>query len=393
MTTRGGNDEATFQELGCPDHTKKRGYTKINGLCCLAAKNGFERVWIDTCCIDKTSSAALSKAINSMYRWYKEASICYAYLSDVLPEKCPAYIEDGKPHKDLDRDDDEWSSGEPDDYEYPEPFVNHFGSSRWFTRGLTLQELLAPKNIYFFNAAWKNLAHVPRIPTPTFAKPRSLCGCRGPLGVMRVEDGAYSPLGIFDVNMPLLYREGEKAFKRLQLEILKGSPDESMLAWRLSREIGSLVSLKFLNDRALKCPDSLKLLASSPQDFTEWFGAHIKPLFESRDPMMEMTNRGLRITLPLIKCRVDTYGVFSYMMDNTFDKVLAIRLQRTNVADEYHNAGLVTLSWQIVKKCQEKAIHCVKRDGILEYDALFGILLGQHNGSVSIHHKASPNAW
>ncbi|KAK7458201.1 HET domain-containing protein [Colletotrichum acutatum] len=80
-----GAEEVTFQDLDYPYHIKKQGYAKIDGLCCLAAKEGFEWVWIDTCCIDETSSAELSEAINSMYQWYKGASICYAYLEDVQP--------------------------------------------------------------------------------------------------------------------------------------------------------------------------------------------------------------------------------------------------------------------------------------------------------------------
>ncbi|KXH69549.1 HET domain-containing protein [Colletotrichum salicis] len=101
-----GNEEVTFQGLDCSDRTKKRGYAKIDGFCCLAAKNSFEWVWVDTCCIDKTSSAELSEAINSMYRWYEEASICYAYLEDVQP-------------------DDDLNS-----------LDSQFGNSRWFTKRL-----------------------------------------------------------------------------------------------------------------------------------------------------------------------------------------------------------------------------------------------------------------
>ncbi|KXH45362.1 HET domain-containing protein [Colletotrichum nymphaeae SA-01] len=377
-----GDDEVTLQDLEHHDHTKKRGYTKIDGLCCLAAKNGFEWVWIDTCCIDKTSSAELSEAINSMYRWYKDASICYAYLEDVMPEKCPAYVEDDKPHNDLDRDDDEWSSAEPDDYEYPEAFVNHFGSSRWFTRGWTLQELLAPKNLYFFNAAWKEfgtrstLAHriesvtsIPveflrKHPYPDFrsAKVAVRMSWAARRQTTRSEDGAYSLLGIFDVNMPLLYGEGRKAFERLQLEILKESPDESILAWRLPHKLVSLTSLNFLKDEIPDGVDVGRLLASSPQDFAGWSGTRTKEFYETKTSTMEMTSRGLRITLPIVKGQKYSYGVFNCMMDNTFDKILAMRLIRTNAVDEYQNAGLVTLSWQIVKTYQKKAIRCVKRE-------------------------------
>ncbi|KAF4783364.1 HET domain-containing protein [Colletotrichum scovillei] len=373
-----GDDEVTFQDLEHPNHTKKRGYTKIDGLCCLAAKNGFEWVWVDTCCIDKTSSAELSEAINSMYRWYKDASTCYAYLEDIQPDKCPIYAEDENPRKNMNGDDDDWSSNNCD---YPEAFFSHFRNSRWFTRGWTLQELLAPESLYFFNAAWKrfgtrsSLAHriesvtsIPvrflrKHPYPDFRSARVAVrmSWAARRQTTRVEDGAYCLLGIFDVNMPLLYGEGERAFERLQLEILKGSPDESMLAWRLPCELGSLICLNYLEDRVPKNLDRSRLLASSPQEFAWWFGTDIKAFYETENSIIEMTSRGLRITLPIVEGRIYSYGVLNHMTDNTFDKILAIRLENTNAADEYQNAGLVTLSWQIVKKCQKKDIHIVKR--------------------------------
>ncbi|KAK1633606.1 heterokaryon incompatibility protein-domain-containing protein, partial [Colletotrichum phormii] len=214
-------DEVTFQDLDDPDHTKKRGYAKIDGLCCLAAQNGYQWVWVDTCCIDKTSSAELSEAINSMYQWYKDASICYVYLEDVHPG---------------------------DD---PSSFDSQFGNSRWFTRGWTLQELLAPRTVEFFDAAWRELGRrsslAPKIESITsipayflrfnpysafrdteIAVKMSWAARRQ---TMRVEDRAYSLLGIFDVSMPLLYGEGERAFERLQIEIMKQSSDDSILAW------------------------------------------------------------------------------------------------------------------------------------------------------------------
>ncbi|KAF6821007.1 het domain-containing protein [Colletotrichum sojae] len=122
-----GEDEVLFQDLDRPDHTSKLGYSRVDGFCTLAASHGFEYVWIDTCCIDKTSSAELSEAINSMFRWYEGAAICYAYL-------------DGVPHNTV-------------------PYVSELNSmsSRWFTRGWTLQELLAPKHVDFYNHAWSHI--------------------------------------------------------------------------------------------------------------------------------------------------------------------------------------------------------------------------------------------
>ncbi|KAL8709869.1 MAG: hypothetical protein Q9220_005485 [cf. Caloplaca sp. 1 TL-2023] len=77
-------EEISFEDIQNPDCTSLAGYDKIVRCCKLAASNGWEYVWIDTCCIDKRSSAELSEAINSMFRWYQEAQVCYTYLSDVL---------------------------------------------------------------------------------------------------------------------------------------------------------------------------------------------------------------------------------------------------------------------------------------------------------------------
>jgi hypothetical protein len=78
-----GEGEVSFQDLRTGEAPKKAGYQKIQHCCEEAAKDGFEYAWVDTCCIDKTSSSELSEAINSMYRWYQEAGVCYVYLSDV----------------------------------------------------------------------------------------------------------------------------------------------------------------------------------------------------------------------------------------------------------------------------------------------------------------------
>lgn len=83
------NEEATFTEMQQPAGARlprvkaKTGYDKMVKTCELAGFRGLDYVWIDTCCIDKSSSAELTESINSMYRWYKEAEECYAYLADV----------------------------------------------------------------------------------------------------------------------------------------------------------------------------------------------------------------------------------------------------------------------------------------------------------------------
>jgi hypothetical protein len=117
-----------------------------------AAAWGFEYVWVDTCCIDKTSSAELSEAINSMFSWYQKADVCYVYLSDYL---FPA-------RKDNSLDEE------------------FFKNSRWFTRGWTLQELIAPESVVFFNESWHDIGtkHSLGQISKISVLPR---GCAGPL--------------------------------------------------------------------------------------------------------------------------------------------------------------------------------------------------------------------
>ena len=106
-----------------PEAKNKAGYRKITGCCSVAADYGCDDVWIDTCCIDKSSSAELLEAINSMYRWYKGAKVCYTYLADMT-------LTDVSMAKSALR------------------------NCRWFSRGWTLQELIAPSWLILFDANW-----------------------------------------------------------------------------------------------------------------------------------------------------------------------------------------------------------------------------------------------
>lgn len=119
-----GTEEVSFQDFERGFGKHKFGYKKIVACCRQAVEDELDWVWIDTCCIDKSSSAELSEAINSMFRWYSEAQVCYVYLVDV-------------------RGDSAGSS----------KLQNEFRRSRWFTRGWTLQELLAPRKLIFFGHA------------------------------------------------------------------------------------------------------------------------------------------------------------------------------------------------------------------------------------------------
>ena len=208
--------EVLFRDMEDLDKARaKPGFAKLQGACTLAASQGYDYIWVDTCCIDKSSSAELSEAINSMYKWYKGSRVCYAYLSDV--EK-----------------------------------ADQLEASRWFTRGWTLQELIAPRRVEFYTASWSSLGKksdsglISPISRASLVDECVLSGVvdlRHEVSVAkrmywaskrkttRKEDEAYCLMGLFDVNMPLLYGEGTKAFIRLQQEIAKVSEDQSILAW------------------------------------------------------------------------------------------------------------------------------------------------------------------
>lgn len=220
LSHRWEKDEVSFQDMSRDDVETKAGYQKIKNFCRTAAEDGFEYVWVDTCCIDKTNSSELSEAINSMYRWYKDSEVCYAYLSDV------------------------------DSSEDPHAPTSSFLKSKWFTRGWTLQELIAPSVVMFYGSDWKELGtnsslrkviqSVTGIHVSAFlgdhadlrkfsiAQKMSWAAKRR---TTRTEDIAYCLMGLFDINMPMLYGEGEGAFIRLQEEIMRKSDDPTIFAW------------------------------------------------------------------------------------------------------------------------------------------------------------------
>ncbi|TGO41611.1 hypothetical protein BHYA_0019g00420 [Botrytis hyacinthi] len=217
-------DELTFQDLLNGTGQGKSGYRKLQFCGEQAKRDGLQYFWVDTCCIDKSSSAELQEAINSMFRWYQNATKCYVYLSDVST-------------KIYDQTSSSWQPT--------------FRKSRWFTRGWTLQELIAPRSVDFFCSNGmllgnkrslqhliyettgidtlalngQNLSDFSIDERMSWAKNRE---------TKREEDMAYCLLGIFDVHMPLIYGErSESAFRRLTEEIGKRSKkhnlDESLL--------------------------------------------------------------------------------------------------------------------------------------------------------------------
>ncbi|KAK4695010.1 hypothetical protein P7C71_g2651, partial [Lecanoromycetidae sp. Uapishka_2] len=290
-----GSEEVTFQDLekfhedSSRQHSfasslsSRAGWRKIQACCDQALRDGFEWVWIDTCCIDKSSSAELSEAINSMFAWYRDSKVCYVFLSDV-----DEAVED--------------ISG-PN---------SSFRGSRWFTRGWTLQELLAPGRIIFFNSSWQVIGRLRKgsrmsevVSEITSIQPAFLEGLDLRIAniavrmswasgrvTTREEDMAYCLLGIFEVNMPLLYGEGTKAFERLQEEILKRSYDLSLLAWGL---------LPWDQGYSRSDTEDCGILATSTADFAGCGTINVCRVFATDDLSedYQMTNQGLRVSLSL----------------------------------------------------------------------------------------------
>lgn len=206
-------EEVTYQDMSDGTAERKPGYDKIKFCAAKTLADGLHYFWVDTCCIDKTNSTELIEAINSMFRWYQKADRCYVYLSDVSASRREA----------------------------GDPYWFQFRTSRWFTRGWTLQELLAPSSVEFFTREGLRLGdkkgldqqihEITRIavtalqnrPLTHFTTEERFRWAAN-RNTTKEEDWAYCLLGIFGVHMPLIYGEGKKnAFRRLKREIAEAT--------------------------------------------------------------------------------------------------------------------------------------------------------------------------
>ena len=217
------DDEVTFDDIEKKTGKNKVGYKKLRFCANQAKKDGLDYCWVDTCCINKANHVELSEAITAMFRWYQEAARCYVYLSDV-------------------------SMGSDSPQVMRHTWEDAFRASRWFTRGWTLQELLAPAILEFFSAEGKLLGdkqtleglihHITSLPvaalrgTPlsAFTVNERLRWTKG-RGTKKKEDQAYCLLGIFDVFIPLMYGEGDRAYTRLKEKI----KDSAHTQWTVNR--------------------------------------------------------------------------------------------------------------------------------------------------------------
>jgi len=344
-----------------------------------------EWVWIDTCCIDKSSSAELSEAINSMFRYYQNAVKFYAYLADV-------------PSNDNVRSAD-----------------SAFVYSRWFTRGWTLQELIASKRVFFYSQDWVQLgsrydlcAQIASItgiaaevlvgaeqsPTKDFrtssiAQRMSWASKRR---TTRLEDIAYCLMGLFDVNMPLLYGEGTKAFLRLQEEILKRSNDNTLFAWHILPVIKTPDVSWGWKQTEVEAIGTGGFLAPNPS------------AFRYSDPYMAinntnagighpytMTNMGLCIDLPIFpipsgrdgQCVAVLNCVSSLDVQGTLSDLIGIHVTVTQSSQETHLSKRVFV---VVRDPFQRPIRLrvtgwssldSQRWAVVEWNPRFGPGLGQ----------------
>lgn len=264
-----GDDEVTYHDMSSPDRSVRQGWYKVAQTCRIAQDHQLDYVWVDTCCIDKSSSAELTEAINSMFQWYRKAYKCIVMLSDLVPS-----IED--------------------------EVKRALPACRWWSRGWTLQELIAPRRLNFYIASGTHVGSRESL-SEAINKctniPSRVLGSRSALMTMsvaarmswaaarettRVEDMAYCLLGILGVNMPLIYGEGDRAFRRLQEEVVRRESDLTIFACEPKH------GLFADSARAFRNQENFERYPNSFLDFS-------------------VTNRGLRLSgqTPLRLCRIN----------------------------------------------------------------------------------------
>ncbi|KAI0159723.1 HET-domain-containing protein [Xylariaceae sp. FL1272] len=319
-------DEVTFQDIESLDSniaSQRKGYWKITETCKLAKRQGLSYCWIDTCCIDKLSSAELQEAVNSMYRWYKNAAVCFVHLRN-----------DDTDHIATDND------GNDDDPANRRSNFVQYRDNEWFTRGWTLQELIAPRNVLFYDYSWLYIGNktdlADELCTITQIDAALLKGSKKVTDYSiaqrmswashrkteRPEDRSYSLFGIFGVYMTMLYGEGGKnAFLRLQEEIIKTSHDHSIFAWTggIAEPCGMLAT----NLEAFSESGTVKTVERR-------FGSRTRTPFS-------MTNIGLHITLRLLPV---TFGIY------------CARLACTAPGVETDDFSLLEASWIFLHKTE-----------------------------------------
>ena len=271
-------DMSDVERRNCQD------FVKLVELFNVSLKYGCNYVWFDSGCIDKSSSTELEESIRSMFNWYRNSKICIAHLADTT---C----------------------------------FSDLGRDPWFTRGWTLQELLAPKRVKFFGKSWRHITlgstdndkdlnskrnillwHIisstTNIPLPTLLDfvpginhARNALVWVSKRKTTRIKDIAYCLIGLLGIPLSIAYSEGNMAFRRLKVEILQHTHDMALFSW-----IGQPSAYN-------------NMLAEGPECFSQSsLQSHLQPLSmpESQavfDPTYAFTNYGLRIPLSIYTVR------------------------------------------------------------------------------------------
>lgn len=336
LSHRWERDEMSYQDMikemernnnswpGPTIFLQKQGYRKISEFRRLALQDGYEYIWVDTCCIDKTSSAELQEAINSMYQWYWDSGVCYAYLSDVsVPTDC------------ID------ANGR---FLFKPSDLESFQRSQWFTRGWTLQELLAPRALIFVDQNWQKFGtaydlekliekatsiqvrrhvHLGRKRSEIFQVGQCMAWA-ATRSTTRIEDRAYSLLGLFDVNLPMMYGEGERSFQRLQEEILRVYEDASILAWsHVDADTG------FAPNGLAPSPDHFR-------QFPRLIDKMSNSNFEFATISPTLTRRGVQVTLRVHIDQHDLALGYAFLLnsDRPFSNMLVLPLLLTKATSK-----------------------------------------------------------
>jgi hypothetical protein len=316
LSHRWVGEEITFDQIsGCSAELRSAGdwqmstpqLDKIRGACLTARRLGFRWMWIDNCCINKSSTTEESESINSMFKWYRDAKVCITYLSDVEMKNPPippnqgvvstGYIEQAN-HAIFNRRDGRTPS-------------------EWFSRGWTLQELLAPHDLRFYDMNWnymgtktslaREIQAITRIDAEYLTGARNfrqaciavkmswVCGRT----TTREEDIAYGMLGLFNVMMSPQYGEGQRAFMRLQHQLLSTTTDESLFAWRMPEpKAGQKLGI-LRGDGTVWDDDEWGMLAPCPDWFRECGNVTIEggPKIERTSQMFQPSRQGVQIPI------------------------------------------------------------------------------------------------
>ncbi|KIJ66922.1 hypothetical protein HYDPIDRAFT_108890 [Hydnomerulius pinastri MD-312] len=319
--------EPTFQEMSGGIGGRGPGYDKLTKFCEKAKKHGCDLAWSDTCCIDKSSSAELEEAIRSMFRWYRNAHVCIAYLAQTTS-------------------------------------VEDFRSEVWFTRGWTLQELLAPEKMKFYGKEWTALGNsandkddrtimnalewATEIPmedlqwfSPGTRRVREKMAWASKRQTTRIEDIAYSLIGIFDVNMPVAYGEGEWAFHHLMEVIVQRCVEWEVFAWAGP---SSPYSARYAIPESPACFTMVNKDRAKQDQASSFIPAPEVVSTRSRgDPSFKMTKHGLKLKVLIVKLDAPAYD-YRGICDCTVDFFKFIPQQPKNKSKTFEDVTVQCFS-------------------------------------------------